>query len=129
MRIIFMSMGIAEVHQETITQELGNVSVKTLDDFRTSSLIHTDDFSILFGIELCRELRGVHQITEHDRELPSFRGGRRRGRNARCALRGWLFLDSRLWCGLSWLSNGFLDASVAPVHTSPRPASSRTACA
>jgi hypothetical protein len=50
MRIIFMSVGIAEVHQETITQELGNVSVKTLDDFRTSRLIRTDDFTVLFWI-------------------------------------------------------------------------------
>jgi len=41
---------VAKIHQETITQELGNVSVKTLDDFSTSSLIGTDRVPLLFWV-------------------------------------------------------------------------------
>src|SRR4030095_13875805 len=55
-------------------------------------LIRSDDFAILFGVELGGELRGVHEITEHHGELPSF---------SLRSLRSLLFLDSRL---LGWLS-------------------------
>src|SRR5215470_11263276 len=75
MRIVFMGLGIAKIHQETITQELSNVSVKTLDDFRTRRLIRTDDFSIIFRVELRRQLGGIDQITEHHGELAAFRFG------------------------------------------------------
>src|SRR5215467_3058215 len=53
------------------------MSIVALDDFCTSRLIGTDDFSILFGVELRREFGGIDQIAEHHRELPSFRVGRR----------------------------------------------------
>ena len=49
--VIFMGLGIPKVHQESIPKELGNVSVKMLDDFSTSRLIGTDDFPVLFGVE------------------------------------------------------------------------------
>jgi len=50
--IIFMCLGIAKIDQETIAQELGNVSVKTLDNFSTCRLIGTYHVSVHFGIEL-----------------------------------------------------------------------------
>jgi len=52
--------------------------------------------------------------------LPSFRVGRRRGSNARCDLRGGLFLGSKLWCWLGRLSDAFLDAfsCASPLETS-----------
>jgi hypothetical protein len=103
MRIIFMCVGIAEVHEEPVTQELGNVSVKTLDDFSTSRLIDTYHVSVHFWVELRCQLRRFHQITEHHGQLPSFRVGRRRCSWERCDLRGGLFLGSRLWC---WLNRG-----------------------
>jgi hypothetical protein len=70
--VIFMGLGIAEVHQESIPQELGNMSVKTLDDFRTSSLIGTDHLTVLFGVELRGQFGGIDQVAEHDRELTAF---------------------------------------------------------
>src|SRR5262252_6571723 len=70
--VIFMGVGIAEVHQQSIAQELCNVSVKTLDDFRTSGLIGTYHVSVHFWVELRREFRGVHEVTKHDGELPTF---------------------------------------------------------
>src|SRR2546423_5393442 len=71
-----------------------------LDDLRTAPLIRTDDFSIRFGVELGGECRGVHQITEHHRQLPSFRVGRRWCSRVRYALKGVLSLKRRL---LGWL--------------------------
>src|SRR5262245_21001797 len=70
--VIFMGMGIPKVHQQSIAQELSGVSFIALDDFSTSSLIGTDDFSILFGVELGGEFRGIDQVDEHDGELTAF---------------------------------------------------------
>ena len=50
--VIFMGMGIAKIDEKSIPKELSNVPVKTLDDFRTSRLIGTYDFPVLFGVEL-----------------------------------------------------------------------------
>src|SRR5262252_2646328 len=76
-RIIFMGLGVAEVHEETIPEQLGNVSVKTLDDFRTSRLICPHHLPVHFGVELGRESGRIDQITEHDRELTAFSVRRR----------------------------------------------------
>src|SRR5262244_2631460 len=72
LRIVFMRLGIAKIDQEPITQEMGNVSVKPLDDFRTRRLIGTDDFPVLFWVELGRELCGVHEVTKHHGQLAAF---------------------------------------------------------
>jgi len=90
--VIFMGLGIAEVHQEPIPQELGNVSVKTLDDFRTNSLIGTDHLPRLFGVELRGQFGGIDQVAEHDCELTAF------------GLRGVLDVG----CRATWGKMGFL---------------------
>jgi hypothetical protein len=71
--IIFVGVGIAEVHEETIAQKFSDVPVISLDDFSTNRLISMDNFPVLFRIELGREFRGVHEITENHGQLPSFR--------------------------------------------------------
>src|SRR4030095_10842816 len=48
--VIFVCLGIAEVHQESIAQELGDVPVIAANHLSTSRLIGTDDFPVLFGI-------------------------------------------------------------------------------
>jgi hypothetical protein len=73
LRIIFMGLGIAEVHEEPIPKELGYVSLIALDDFRTSQLIRTDHVPIVFGVKRGGEFGGIDQVTKHHRELPSFR--------------------------------------------------------
>jgi len=77
--VIFVSLGIAKIDEESVPKELGYVSLITLDDLRADLLIRTDDFSILFGVELGGEFGGIDQVTEHDRQLPSFRFGWTRG--------------------------------------------------
>src|SRR5215470_4643179 len=72
LRIIFVSLGIAEIHQETIAQELGNMSVKTLDHFSTHGLIRTYHITPVFRVELAGEFRGIDQVAEHDGELTTF---------------------------------------------------------
>jgi hypothetical protein len=64
-------------------------------------LIRTDHVPVLFGVEVAGECGGIDEVAEHHRELPSFCVRRRRGSNARCDLRRWLFLHSGLW---RWLS-------------------------
>jgi hypothetical protein len=70
--IIFVSHWITKVHQKSIPKELGDMPIVSLDDFRTSRLIGTDNFPILFGIELGGQFRGVHEVTEHHRKLSPF---------------------------------------------------------
>ena len=43
--IIFMGLGITEVDQESIPQELRNVPVVALDNFRASTLVRTHDLA------------------------------------------------------------------------------------
>jgi hypothetical protein len=83
------------------------VSVKACDDLGADPLICTYHFSVIFGIKLAGEFGGIEEVTKHDGELPSFRVGRRDS-NARCDLRGWLFLYSRRWCSLSRRRGDFL---------------------
>src|SRR5215510_9908116 len=102
-RIIFMRLRIPKIHQQPVPKVLGNIAIVALDNFRTRRLIGTDDFPVLFGIELRREFRGVHEVTEHHRKLATFRAGRRRHSRERGDLRGGLWLGSRGWCYLSRL--------------------------
>ena len=79
-----MGVGIAEIDEQTVTEQLGDMSIKALNDFRTSTLVRTDDFAILFGIELGGEFGGIHEVAEHHRELAAL--GVRRGRDDWCGL-------------------------------------------
>ena len=84
--IIFVCPGITKVHQQSIPEQLGDMSIVALDDVRTSRLIGTHDIPVLFGIEVGRECGGVHEVTKHHGQLAAFRlwrrgGGWRRGRH------------------------------------------------
>src|SRR5215475_6278878 len=70
--IVFMCLGIAKVHEESIPQELGDMPIVALDNHCTGGLICTYHIPVLFRIELAGELRRVHQITEHHGELAAF---------------------------------------------------------
>jgi hypothetical protein len=50
--IIFVSLGIAKVHEESIPEELGNMSIVALDNVGTDPLVCTNDFPVVFGVEL-----------------------------------------------------------------------------
>ena len=75
MGIIFMGLGIAEVHEETIPEQLGDMPIVALDDFRTSRFIGSDDVPVLFGVKLGRQFGRIHQVAEHDGELAPFSFG------------------------------------------------------
>ena len=79
--VVFMGLGIAEVHQQAIAEVLGNVAVKALNDLGTGGLIGAHHLAQVFRIELARQHRRVHQVTEQHGELAAFGvRGRRRGR-------------------------------------------------
>jgi hypothetical protein len=92
LRIVFMGVGIAEIHQETIAQVLGNIAIVALDDFSTGRLIGTHHIPVLFGIESAGECGGIDQVAEHDGELAAFgvRGLRGSWRHIRLWRRGLL---------------------------------------
>jgi hypothetical protein len=81
--VIFMGLGITKVDQETIAQILRHMTVIALNNLSTGCLIGTDDFPILFGIELGGEFGRIDQVTEHHSELAAFSVGCARGHDRR----------------------------------------------
>jgi len=74
-----MGLRIAKIYEETIPKELGDVPIKVCDNLSTGMLIRTYHVPVLFGVELAGEARGVHEVTEHHRELSTFSFGYTRG--------------------------------------------------
>jgi len=100
--IVFVSLGIPKVHQETVSQELGDMSIKACNDFGTHLLICTHHITPVFRVELAGQLGRVHEVAEHDGELTAFRFGRMRGGGWRCAMCGlgvWRSGRLRWLCG------------------------------
>src|SRR5262245_60302987 len=62
----------------------------------TGALISTDDFPVLFWIELGGELGRIDQVAEHHRELPTFCFGCTRFYWYRDVLRSWNLFSNRL---------------------------------
>jgi hypothetical protein len=98
-----MRLGIAEVHEEPVTEQLSDMPIVALDNFGTDPLICPHHITPVFRVELAGQLGGVHEVAEHHGELPSFRVGRRWCSRERCDLRGGLFLGGRRLCWLSTL--------------------------
>jgi hypothetical protein len=71
--LVFMSLGIAEVHEQTIPKVLGNMPIKALDDLSTELLIGAYHFPEVFRIQLASEGGRVHEVAEQHRELATFR--------------------------------------------------------
>jgi hypothetical protein len=80
-----MGLGIAEVDQQPIPEQLRNVPVIAANHLRTGGVIRPDHVPVLFEVELGGEFGGVHQVTEQHGELAAFRlwwrGGGWRGRH------------------------------------------------
>src|SRR5262249_31156285 len=72
MRVILMRLGIAKVDEQSIPQELGDVPVIASNHLRTGGVIRTYHVPVLFRVELGGEFCGVHEVTEHHRELATF---------------------------------------------------------
>src|SRR5262245_55105146 len=69
LRVIFMGVGIAKVDEESIPQELSNVTVIAANHLRTGGVIRPDHVPVRFGIELGREAGRIDQIAEHHGQL------------------------------------------------------------
>lgn len=77
--ISLMGLRITTIDEESIAQELCNVSTETGDDFRTSRLIGTNHCPVVFWVELRCQPGGIDQVAEHDGQLAAFGFGRGRG--------------------------------------------------
>src|SRR5215475_3704405 len=73
LRIVFMRLGIPKVHEQSITEQLSDMSIVALNNFSTHLLIRPYHVTPVFRVELRCQLRRSHQITKHHRELPTFR--------------------------------------------------------
>src|SRR5262249_19906932 len=70
--VIFVSDGIPEIDQQPVAQILHDMPGIAVDDRGTGLLVGPDYLTEFFGIELRGEGGGTDQVTEHDRELPTF---------------------------------------------------------
>src|SRR5215831_2986350 len=73
--IVFVCLRVAKIDQETIPQELGNMSIVALDNVGTHPLICTHHVPVLFGVKLGGQGRRFYDVNEHDGELTAFRFG------------------------------------------------------
>src|SRR5205823_1281893 len=65
--VVFMCLGIATVHQQTIPKVLRNMAIKALDDCSGSLLVGPYHLAPIFWVELAGEERRVNEVTEHHR--------------------------------------------------------------
>ena len=52
MSVIFMGVGVAKIDKQPVTEQLSDMPIVALDDFRTNPLIRTDHVTPVFRIEL-----------------------------------------------------------------------------
>ena len=74
-----MGLGIADIDEQTVPEQLGNMSFIALDDCNADFLVCTHDVPIVFGVELGREFGGIDQVAEQHGELAAFGLWRRSG--------------------------------------------------
>jgi hypothetical protein len=59
LRIVFMRAGVAEEHDQTVTEVLSDVSVEARDHLAAGVVVRPHDFAELFGVELTGQWRRV----------------------------------------------------------------------
>src|SRR5215510_1443987 len=69
LRIIFMRLGIAKIHEQAVAEILSDMPFKALDDLGTGSLVGTYHLTQVFGVEAAGEGCRIHQIAEQHGEL------------------------------------------------------------
>src|SRR5262245_37840197 len=63
--VIVMGLGVvAEIHEQPVTEQLGDMPIVALDNVGTHPLICPYHVPVLFGVELAGQHRGVHEVTE-----------------------------------------------------------------
>ena len=72
LRLIFMGMGVAEVHQEPIAQVLRHIAIKVLYNGGGGFLVGTHDGAVIFGVKLAGERCRLDEIAEQHRDVPPF---------------------------------------------------------
>src|SRR5215831_1276202 len=83
-RVVLVGLGVAEVDQHAVAEILGDGPVESPDG-GGHLLIRPDNLTKVFGVEPSGEIRGAHEIAEHDGELSAFRLRGATGRDRRCA--------------------------------------------
>ena len=72
--IVLLCQGIAEQRHQPIAEFLGDFAAHFHDRSRSGIDICPDQVAPFLGIESCRDAGRIHQIAEHDRDMPAFAG-------------------------------------------------------
>src|SRR5262249_12140871 len=74
--VVLMSLRIAKIDQQAVTEILRNIPLKALNHLGTGGLIRPDHLPEVFRIKLTGERGGVYEVAEHDSKLATFRIGK-----------------------------------------------------
>ena len=77
--VVFVRLRVTKVHQQAITQILGDMPLKTLHHLDPGRLIGQHHLAQVFRVELTGKAGGVGQVTEQHRELVALGLGGTRG--------------------------------------------------
>jgi hypothetical protein len=72
--VLLLRVRIAEINQDAIAHELGDIAVEAPDSFADPLLIGADHIAHVLGIEPRRELRRIRQVAEHHGQVASLSG-------------------------------------------------------
>ncbi len=73
--VVFMRLGMAEVHHQSIAEKLGDMALVAFDDRRAGRLIGADHLPQVFGIEPSGQRSRAREVAEHDGDLPALAVG------------------------------------------------------
>ena len=73
--IFLLRVRVTEINQDAIAHELGDIPIEASDGFAHDLLIGADHIAHVLGIELDRQVRRIHQVTEHHGQVAAFGAG------------------------------------------------------
>ena len=69
--VLLLRVRVAEINQDAVAHELGDVAVEAPDSFAHRLVIGADHIAHVLGIEPRREVCRIRQVAEHHGQVPS----------------------------------------------------------
>jgi hypothetical protein len=115
----------AEIGQDAVAQELGNVPLEPADDLGAGSVIGAHDLAQVLRIQARRQLGRADQVAKQNGELAAFGLGRPRRRDRLCArggavpsLSAAIASSSRRRCPIELMPSAIRSSAVSRDSTS-----------
>ena len=74
LRIVLMRSGVAEISNQTVADVPRGIAIEAFDGPDARPLITAEDLAEVLSVEQLGERRGVHEVAEQHRHVPSLSG-------------------------------------------------------